>query len=207
MIARSPSKLPCVLVLAGAAVVVASTFLPWREAMPPLVVSLSPSAWTLTFLAVVFGGIVGLAILVRGSNPLAAVVGILVDIFLSLIIVMDYGIAKNVYTSRDPEIIEALYNVVRAGADLHVMAGAGPGFYLSAIGVIAMIIGSLIGLVKRRVAAAPTPAKPEPGLPAWVPNLVGGRGHYLNSRVELAGGLVDLMSAHHDVLDFVFAPR
>jgi hypothetical protein len=46
------------------------------------------------------------------------------------------------------------------------MADAGPGFYLSAIGVIAMIIGSLLGFVKRRAAAALTPAKPEPGLPA-----------------------------------------
>lgn len=154
------------LVLAVAAAVVASTFLPWREATPPLVVSLSFNAWTLTFLAVVFGGIVGLAMLVRGSNRLAAVVGILLDMFLSLIIVMDYGIAENVYTSRDPEIIEALYNAVRAGADLHIMADAGPGFYLSAIGVIAMIIGSLLGFVKRRAAAALTPAKPEPGLPA-----------------------------------------
>jgi hypothetical protein len=36
-------------------------------------------------------------------------------------------------------------------------------------------------------------------------DLVGGRGHYLNSRIELGSGVLDLMRAHRDRLDHASA--
>jgi hypothetical protein len=156
---RSPSKLPGVLVLAGAAAVVASTFLPWRQATTPIISG--PGGQFLAGFALVVGGFVGLAMLVRGSNILAAVVGILVALFVAFNIAVDYGIAVNIFTSRDPEIVEFV-----AQGRLHLMADTGPGSYLSVVGMIAMLIGSVLGLAKRRVAATTTHSQPEPGLPA-----------------------------------------
>jgi hypothetical protein len=146
-------KLPGVLILAGAAAAIASTFLPWRQATTPIISG--PGGQTLAGVALVMGGLVGLAMLVRGSNILAAVVGMLVALFVSFIIAIDYGQAENIYTSRDPEIVEFVIQ-----GRLHPMADAGLGPYLSVVGVIVMLIGAVIGLAKRHVAAAPTPAQP-----------------------------------------------
>ena len=149
--ARRPSKLPGGLVLAGAAAVVASTFLPWRTATPPLVVSLSEQALWLAGLAVVWGGTVGLVILGRESNIRLATLGILVARVSGFFIVSEvYSFVANEHTS----------------AQLTLIPDIGPGPYMSVVGVIAMLIGSLIGFAKRRVAASRTPAQPEPALPA-----------------------------------------
>jgi hypothetical protein len=78
------------------------------------------------------------------------------------IIAIDYGQGENIYMSRDPEIVEFVIQ-----GRLHLMVDAGPGPYLSVVGVVAMLIGSVIGLPKRRVAAATTPGQPGPGLPAY----------------------------------------
>jgi hypothetical protein len=156
--ARSPSRLPDVIFLAGAAAVAASTFLPWRQATTPIISG--PGGQFLAGFALVVGGFVGLAMLVRWSSILARVVGILVALFVVFNIAVDYGIAENTFTSRDPEIVEFVVQ-----GRLHLMADTGPGPYVSVVGVIAMLIGSVIGLAKRRVAAATTPAQPEPGLP------------------------------------------
>lgn len=156
---RSPSKLPGVLFLAGAGTVMVSTFLPWRQATTPIISG--PGGQFLAGFALVVGGFVGLAMLVRGSNILAAVVGIVVALFVVFNIAVDYGIAENIFTSRDPEIVEFV-----AQGRLHLMADTGPGPYVSVVGVIATLIGSVIGLAKRRVVATTTPSQPEPGLPA-----------------------------------------
>jgi len=156
--ARSPSKLPGALFLAGAGTVMASTFLPWREATTPIISG--PGGKFLAGFALVVGGFVGLAMLRRGSNILATVVGILVVFFASFNIAIDYGIAEGIFTSRDPEIVEFV-----AQGRLHLMADTGPGPYVSAVGVIAMLFGSLIGFVKHRGAAPPALAQPEPRVP------------------------------------------
>ena len=149
--ARRPSKLPGVLVLAGAAAVVASTFLPWRAATPPLVVSLIEQALWLAGFAVVWGGTVGLVMLVRGSNIRLAALGILVALVIGFFIVSEvYSFVANEHAS----------------AQLTLIPDIGPGPYVSVVGVIAMLIGSVFGFAKRRVAATPTPAYPEPGLSA-----------------------------------------
>jgi hypothetical protein len=138
----------------------ASTFLPWRQATTPIISG--PGGQFLAGFALVVGGFVGLAMLVRGPNILAAAVGILVAFFASFCIAIDYGSAENIFTTRDPEIVEFV-----AQGRLHLMADTGPGPYVSVVGVIAMLISSVIGLAKRRVAATTTtPAQPEPGLPA-----------------------------------------
>lgn len=137
-----------------------STFLPWRQATTPII-SGSGGQFLAGF-ALVVGGFVGLAMLLRASNILAAVVGILVALFVVFNIAVDYGIAENIFTSRDPEIVEFV-----AQGRLHLMADTGPGPYVSVVvGAITMLIGSVIGLAKRRIATATTPAHPEPGLPA-----------------------------------------
>lgn len=143
--ARRPSKLPGVLVLAGAAAVVASTFLPWRAATPPLVVSLSEQALWLAGFAVVWGGTVGLVMLVRGSNIRLAALGILVALVIGFFIVSEvYSFVANEHTS----------------AQLTLIPDIGPGPYAATFGVIAMLVGSLIGFVKRRGAAPPALAQP-----------------------------------------------
>ena len=136
-----------------------SAFLPWRQATTPIISG--AGGQFLAGFALVVGGFVGLAMLVRGPKILAAVVGILVALFASFCIAIDYGIAENIFTSRDPEIVEFVIQ-----GRLRLMADAGPGAYVSVVGVIAMLIGSVIGFAKRRVAAATTPAHPEPGVPA-----------------------------------------
>jgi hypothetical protein len=136
----------------------ASTFLPWRQATTPIISG--PGGQFLAGFALVVGSFVGLAMLVRASKILAAVVGILVGLFVVFNIAVDYGIAENTFTSRDPEIVEFV-----AQGRLHLMADTGPGPYVSVVGTIAMLIGSVIGLAKRRVAAATTLEQPEPGLP------------------------------------------
>jgi hypothetical protein len=156
---RSPSKLPGLLFLAGAGTVMASTFLPWRQATTPIISV--PGGQFLAGFALVVGGFVGLAMLARGSNMLAAVVGFVGALFVVFNIAVDYGVVENIFTSRDPEIVEVV-----AQGRLHLMADTGPGPYLSVVGAITMLIGSVIGLAKRRVAAGTTPAHPEPGLPA-----------------------------------------
>ena len=157
--AHRPSRLPGLLVLAGVGAIVVSTFLPWRQATPPII-SGSGGKFLASY-ALVVGGFVGLAMLVRGSNILVAVVGILVVFFASFNIAIEYGGAEGIYTSRDPEIIEFVIQ-----GRLHLMPDTGPGPYVSVVGVIAMLIGFVIGFAKRRVAAAATPAHREPGLPA-----------------------------------------
>lgn len=152
-------KLPGLLFLAGAGTVMASTFLPWRQATAPII-SGSGGRFLAGF-ALIVGGFVGLAMLVRRSNILTAVVGILVAFFASFNIAINYGQAENIWTSRDPAILEFVIQ-----GRLHLMADAGPGPYVSAVGVIAMLIGSVIGLAKRRVAGVTTPEQPRPGLPA-----------------------------------------
>ena len=137
----------------------ASTFLPWRQATAPI--TSGPGGQFLAGFALVVGGFVGLAMLVRGSNILAAVVGILVALFVVFNIAVDYGIAQNTFTSREPEIVEFV-----AQGRLHLMADTGPGPYVSVVGAIAMLIGSVIGLAKLRVPVTTTPSHPEPGLPA-----------------------------------------
>lgn len=140
--ARSPSKLPAVLVLAGAAAVFASTFLPWREATPSLIVSLSGQAVWLAGFAVVWGGVVGLVMLLRGSNVRLAALGILVALVIGFFIVSEvYSFVANQHTA----------------SSLRLIPDIGPGPYVSVVGAIAMLIGSLIGFGKRRVPAAPPP--------------------------------------------------
>jgi hypothetical protein len=146
---RSHSMLPGVIFLVGVGTVMVSTFLPWRLATTPIISG--PGGKFLAGFALVVGGFVGLAMLVRGPSFLAAVVGILVALFVVFNIAIDYGIAENTFTSRDPEIVEFV-----AQGRLHLMADTGPGPYVSVAGAIAMLIGSVIGLAKRRVAAAPT---------------------------------------------------
>ena len=142
-------KLPGLLFLAGVGAVMTSTFLPWRQAATPIISG--PGDQFLAGFALVVGGFVGLAMLVRGSNILARVVGIFVALFVSFNIAIDYGRAENIFTSRDPEIVEFV-----AQGWLHIVADAGPGPYVSVVGVIAMLIGSVIGLAKPRIAAAAT---------------------------------------------------
>jgi hypothetical protein len=154
--ARSPSGLPGLLFLAGTGTVMVSTLLPWRQVTAPIISG--PGGQFLAGFALVVGGFVGLATLVRGPNILAAVVGIVVALFVVFNIAVDYGIAENTFTSRDPEIVEFV-----AQGRLHLMADTGPGLYLSVVGVIAMVIGAVIGLAKRFVAAV-RPVPPEPGL-------------------------------------------
>ncbi len=137
----------------------ASTFLPWRQATTPIIHG--SGGQFLAGFALVVGGFVGLAMLVRGSSILAAVVGIFVALFVIFNIAVDYGIGENIFTSRDPEIVEFV-----AQGRLHIMADAGPGPYVSVVGVIGMLIGSVTGLAKRPVASAITPSQPELGLPA-----------------------------------------
>jgi hypothetical protein len=146
---RSHSMLPGVIFLVGVGTVMVSTFLPWRLATTPIISG--PGGKFLAGFALVVGGFVGLAMLVRGPSFLAAVVGILVALFVVFNIAIDYGIAENTFTSRDPEIVEFV-----AQGRLYLMADTGPGPYVSVAGAIAMLIGSVIGLAKRRVAAAPT---------------------------------------------------
>jgi hypothetical protein len=146
---RSNSMLPGLIFLVGAATVVVSTFLPWRLATTPIISG--PGGKFLAGFALFVGGFVGLAMLGRGSSIMTAVVGILVALFVVFNIAIDYGIAENTFTSRDPEIVEFV-----AQGRLHLMADTGPGPYMSVAGAVAMLIGSVIGLAKRRVAAAPT---------------------------------------------------
>jgi hypothetical protein len=135
-------KLPGVLFLAGAGTVMVSTFLPWRQSTSAIISG--PGGKFLAGFALVIAGFVGLAMLVRRSNILAAVVGILVALFVVFNIAIDYGIAENIFTSRDPEIVEFV-----ARGQMHLMADTGPGSYVSVVGAIAMLIGSVIGLAKR----------------------------------------------------------
>jgi hypothetical protein len=152
-------KMPSVLFLAGAATVMVSTLLPWRQATTPIISR--PGGQFLAGFALVVAGFVGLAMLARRSNILASVVGILVAMFVVFNIAVDYGIAENIFTSRDPEIVEFV-----AQGRLRLMADTGPGPYVSVVGVIAMLIGSVIGFANRRVAVTSTPSQPEPVLPA-----------------------------------------
>jgi hypothetical protein len=102
--------------------------LPWREATTPIISG--PNGQFTAGFVLVDGGIVGLVMLVRGSNILLAVLGILLALVVSFIIVaVDYSQVTNLHTS----------------SELKLVADIGPGPYLSAVGVIAMVIGSAIG--------------------------------------------------------------
>jgi hypothetical protein len=102
---RLRGKLPGLLFLAGAGMVMASTFLPWRQATTPII-----------------------------HEPYS----------------IDYS----------QEVANALVS-----AELKLFDNIGPRPSLSAIGVIVMLIGSVIGFAKRRVAAVTRPAQSEPGPP------------------------------------------
>ena len=121
-------RLPGVLVLGGVVVFVASTFLPWSGGTQP------PISVALAVVALVLGGIVGLVMLVRRSEILAAVAGVLLIV-----------VCFSLYTSGE--------------LDRLIKQDVGPGPYLAAVGVISILIGSVIWLARPRVAAATTPER------------------------------------------------
>ena len=151
-------KLPGVLFLAGAGTVMASTLLPWRQDDAPII-SGSGGRFLAGF-SLVVGGLVGLALLARRSIILAAVVGIFVAFLATFNIAINYGQAENIFTPRDPNIVEFVFE-----GRLRLMPDAGPGPYVSVVGALAMLIGCALGLAKRRVAAATPPAQRGPDLP------------------------------------------
>jgi hypothetical protein len=149
----NPSRLPGILVLSGAALVLLGAFLPWIDATAPFVGTISRSLVNLggdgEFLAggALAGALIGLIMLVRGPNVVLGVLAMLLALLAIWIIVVDYQAMSG-----------RVANLTTTG-DIKFIADVGPGPYVAGVGVILWAIGTVVGFVKRS-AAETLPASP-----------------------------------------------
>jgi hypothetical protein len=138
----TPQRIGGILILAGAAAVLAAPFLPWLEASAPLIGSISrnsissPDGQILAAVAGV-GGLIGLVILVRGPGILMGVLAFLVALVAGEIVLVDYQ-----------DMSHRVASISSSGSS--IIADVGPGPYLAAIGVLVWASGGLVALFGRR---------------------------------------------------------
>lgn len=151
-----PRRLPGILVLAGAALVLLGAFLPWIDATAPFVGTVSRSLVNLggdgQFLAgvAVASCLVALVMLIRGPNAALGVLAILLALVASAIIVVDYQ-----------EMSKRVAGLTDTTSTFKVLADVGTGPYVAGVGIVVWVVGAVVGFVKRRTAASmpsPTPA-------------------------------------------------
>jgi hypothetical protein len=153
--ARTPSKLPGVLVLVGAsAVLVGTTFLPWMVGDVTRFLSKTGDNQryaSLAFFGVsIVGGIVGLAMLPGGSNARLALVAILLALLAGGLIFIDY----EAFSRRVARYTSGSYTAAGVYTSVGWKVAVGPGPYVSGVGAIVWIIGALVDFARRRPGLA-----------------------------------------------------
>jgi hypothetical protein len=152
----APTRLPGILVLTGAAVVLVATFMPWLTATAPFVGTTSRNlidggdGQILAGVAVA-AGLLGLTMLVRGPNTVMVILVALLAAVASWVIVLDYQ-----------EVSGRVANVPTAAGGFTIIAEVGPGPYLAGVGVIVWVIGGIVGFAKRNRPAATPPSTETP---------------------------------------------
>jgi hypothetical protein len=163
----SPSRLAGVLVLVGAAMVVIASFLAWLEATAPFVGTISRSLIDLTTsdgpLLVVFGvlgGLLGLALVVRGPSFALGITAALFAFPTLGIVIYDYA-----------QVAGRVANVTATGTSTFaVIANVGPGPYVAGLGILVWAIGAFLAIVAPHTPPVTAPAVPAPALlPALPP--------------------------------------
>jgi hypothetical protein len=152
-----PRRLPGILVLVGATAVVTAAFLPWLDATAPFVGTISRSLVALTTsdgpLLVVFaviGGLLGLALVVRGpSFALGLTAGLLAFPALGMVI-YDY--------TQVSGRVAAVASTGTSG--FTVIADVGPGPYIAGLGILVWAIGAFLAIVSPHTPPITAPVNP-----------------------------------------------
>ena len=144
------------LVLAGAALVVVGSFLPWITATAPFVGTISRSLMDGGSDGVILDALagvvlfIGLAMTLGGPTRIGGGLAILTLILVAGIVVFDYGDMQS--------------RVAKATSESNlIIASVGAGPYISSIGIVVATIGSVMALLSRRaVAPQPLPTSSTP---------------------------------------------